>query len=383
MNTTHKVLIGFTLGLIVVGILGFLFASRPQTVVTPGPTAVVVVEPNSALPVIIEEQPSSTIEGTEQLVAPTSTEVIPPISTTTRILFVGDLMLDRNVATRTRKSGSLTYPFQRLPEHWIQSFDYAVANLEGSLTDKRRPPEKSIDFQFDPAFLPILQAQGFDAFSQANNHALDQGAPGYEDSVKRLREAGFLVFGHQVRDDEVAVATTTINGRSVAFVGFNTTDNPLDRESAARAIQSARAGADLVIADMHWGAEYQDHPIPQAVELSHWLIDQGVDIVIGGHPHWVQGIYTYKNHPIVYSLGNFVFDQDWSPETKQGMAIVLEFPPNHADKLTIRPIPLQIDLSQPRVLEGDAYTKRMDQLSKISGEDVKDQIKEGAVLFAW
>lgn len=310
---------------------------------------------------------------------------IPAVSqaTATRILFVGDLMLDRTVATRSRRSGNLDYPFRRLPSDWVSSFDYAVANLEGPVTDRRRPPEKSIDFQFDPAFLPVLKAQGWDAFSQANNHALDQGTLGYEDSVRRLREAGFLVFGHQVKDDEVSFATTSVNGRQIALIGFNTTDNPVDRVSAAQAIQAARVGSDLVIANMHWGAEYQSRPIASVVELSHWLIDQGVDVVIGGHPHWVQGIFEYKNRPIVYSLGNFVFDQDWSAETKRGMAIELQLNASQAHAVTLRPIPLQIDVSQPRIVEGEMYEKRMEQLANISDQTLKEQVRRGLVEFAW
>jgi poly-gamma-glutamate synthesis protein (capsule biosynthesis protein) len=307
---------------------------------------------------------------------------IPFVPTTTssaiRLLFVGDIMLDRNVANRSRAAHDLGYPFAKLPPDWLASFDYTIGNLEGPITSMRRPPEKSIDFQFDPAMVPILQTQGFDAFSQANNHALDQGAQGYLDSVQALRKQGFLVFGHQVQDDVIAMATTTIKGKRFAFVGWNTTDNPIDLEAAAKVLTTAKAQSDYVIAFMHWGAEYQDHPLSSVVDLSHWLIEHGVDVVIGGHPHWVQGINQFQGHPIAYSLGNFVFDQDFSAQTTEGLAVALTFSEQGVE---LEPMPLSIQKSQPRLLEGQAKIKRLESLAGISGPDLREQIKMGRAVF--
>jgi poly-gamma-glutamate synthesis protein (capsule biosynthesis protein) len=301
-----------------------------------------------------------------------------PEQSTVSLLFVGDLMLDRRVRERSLAAKDVSYPLRRLPIDFFSSVDFAIANMEGSVTDRRRSPEKSIDFQFDPAVLPMLKAQGIDAFSQANNHALDQGTIGYEDSVRRMRETGFLVFGHQVHDDGIALATTTIKGERFAFLGFNTTDNPLDRQIASSTIANARVQAEHVIVFMHWGTEYRDRPDTSSVEIAHWLIDHGVDIVIGGHPHWVQGVSTYKNKPIIWSLGNFVFDQDFSVQTRQGMAVKLVF---DGDRLSVEPIPLQIDASQPRMVEGEERLNRLDTLAKISDPDLVDGIKAGMVGF--
>lgn len=294
-----------------------------------------------------------------------------------RLLFVGDIMLDRHVRELTRVSNDPAYPFQKLSQNWLGSFDYTIGNLEGALTDKRRPPEKSIDFQFDPAQAAVLKAQGIDAVSQANNHALDQGSLGYADSVRRLREAGFLVFGHQVQDDAISLATTTVQGHRFAFLGFNITDNPLDRMAASSTIALAKQQADTVIVIMHWGTEYHDRPDASVVELAHWFIDQGVDIIVGGHPHWVQGISSYKGKPILWSLGNFIFDQNWSEETKQGMAVEIDI----GQQIIMKPFPLQIDASQPRVLEGEDRSKRLEALGKISDPELAGQVKEGVIRF--
>ncbi len=295
-----------------------------------------------------------------------------------RLVFVGDIMLDRNVADRTRLSGNPNYPFLKLPSGWFDSFDFAAANLEGPVTDLRRAPEKSIDFMFDPSVLPILKAQGLDAFSQANNHALDQGAAGYEDSVRRLSDAGFLVFGHQVSDGVLSLATTTVRGIKIAFVGYNTTDNSIDKEEAGPLIQQAARDADVVIAVMHWGAEYKDRPQAGTIVDAHWLIDQGADAVIGGHPHWAQGFSSYKGKPIAWSLGNFIFDQDFSTQTRQGLAVALTI---KNGKLTLEPMPIQINQSQPSLATGEDLAKRLQSLANISDEDLRDQIRAGKMEF--
>ncbi len=301
-----------------------------------------------------------------------------------RLLIVGDIMLDRNVARRTRESGNPAYPFAKLPPGWFASYDYAIANLEGPVTDRRRSPEKTIDFLFDPTVIPVLQAQGLDAFSQANNHALDQGNAGYGDSVRRLREAGFLVFGHQVADDAIALATTTLRATRYAFVGYNTTDNPLNREEAAPVIASAKGEADIVIAYLHWGNEYRNRPDASSVELAHWLIDQGVDVVIGGHPHWTQGFSVYKGKPIAWSLGNFIFDQDFSLETRLGLGVVVSFERHQGSgikNLGLQLVPIQIDASQPHLLEGADRAKRLEYLASISDPELAGQIRAGTLTI--
>ncbi len=323
---------------------------------------------------------SSTWGTSSTSITPTASvsEPTPQHRERASVLFLGDIMLDRSVKIRSIRAGSRSYPFLGLPEEWIESFDYAVANLEGPVTPTRRPPEKEIDFQFDPEVIPALQQTGIDALSQANNHALDQGSAGYQDSVNRLREAGFLVFGHQVQDGVISLATTTIRGETFALLGWNTPDNPLDRVQAKQAIELAKAQARHVIAFMHWGPEYKDYAHSIDVDNAHWLIDEGVDIVVGGHPHWVQGISEYKNKPIFWSLGNFVFDQDFSLRTKQGLAVGLTF---SDDRVRVELFPVSIEKSQPALEEGEAKGKRLEQLSEISDVNLREAIRSGVVEF--
>jgi poly-gamma-glutamate synthesis protein (capsule biosynthesis protein) len=304
--------------------------------------------------------------------------LITPEQNDIRIVFVGDMMFDREVAARIRKAEDPAYPFSDLPAGWFDSFDFAVANLEGPVSDSRRAPAKSIDFLFDPSIIPVLKAEGIDAVSQANNHALDQGEAGFEDSVWRLREAGVFAFGHQVDDGPVSLATTTVRGRRIALLGFNTTDNALNRDQAASVIAAVREEADVVIAFVHWGTEYRDRPDASSIDTAQWLIDQGADAVIGAHPHWAQGFSSYKGKPIAWSLGNFIFDQDWSAKTRQGLTVALSI---KGENIELEPIPIQIDQSRPHIVTGEDRAKRLDALAELSDEDLREQIRAGKIGF--
>lgn len=272
------------------------------------------------------------------------------------LLFVGDLMLDRHVRERMASSGP-EYPFARLGSVTSSAHaDLLVGNLEGAI-GARRPPVKSIDFAFDSSVAPLLKRFGFNALSLANNHGLDQGAAGYDETRRVLDDAELVSFGHQVKDDLPTIVTNAA-GRRVALLGYNITDNPLDEKAVALAIKNAHTTADIVVVSMHWGTEYDLKQNKTQTALAHRLIDYGADAVIGGHPHVVQGIEIYKNKPIVYSLGNFIFDQYFSTETQQGIAAALTF----GRKTTLTIVPVSIVASQPRRMEGDTARKFLTEL---------------------
>lgn len=301
----------------------------------------------------------------------------PPRSIT--MFVAGDVMLDRTVATRITAAKNDQYSFLKVmsdPRFVLP--DIRLVNLEGPVTSKRAAPEKEIDFQFDPRFATVLKRIGIDAVSQANNHALDQGRAGAEESRQLLQAAGLTVFGDEVRDTEIALAAMEIRGHKIAFVGFNEASDSLDETQAAATLASARASAETVIVFMHWGEEYRDHPTAKQEARAHWLVDHGADIVLGAHPHWVESISSYKGHPILYSLGNFVFDQDWSVETRKGLALGLSL---EDAGVTINLYPVQIDLSQPRFVEGAERDARLKELASISDEPMRAQILQGQVTF--
>ncbi len=295
---------------------------------------------------------------------------------TTTVAFVGDMMFDRVVADRSRIAHTYTYPFVRIG-NLKRAFeaDAVIANLEGPVGATRRVPVKSIDFLFDPLVIDVLKQEGIDAVSQANNHSLDQGRLGAEESRDRLQRGGLIVFGDQVNDYATSsLAMLQVRDRALALLGFNVTDNPLDHADALQAITAAQASASTTIVFMHWGQEYRDHPTVQQTELAHWFIDHGVQAVIGSHPHWVQSVEVYQGRPIVYSLGNFVFDQDWSTETQQGLVVTLGM---SADAMMLRFIPIEVVKSQPYILQDAARVSRLKHLASISDPILTEQILSG------
>ena len=297
------------------------------------------------------------------------------------LLFLGDIMLDRNVAARNHRAGSLEYPFALIrgqEDRFFKGQDLVIANLEGPVTTQRNLPDKGeVDFAFAPDNANMLKRMGIDAVSQANNHTLDQGRSGAVDSIKNLTAAGIRIFGDQVKDDaDHALSVFQLRGQSVALIAWNTTDNPLDKSQAGQVITQAKTQAQKIMVFMHWGNEYQSKPNSSQTEFAHWLIDQGVDAVIGSHPHWMQSVEVYKNHAIVYSLGNFIFDQDWSKETQYGLIAGLSLS-KEGSKLYLYPI--SITKSQPQLLTGADRQTRLDFLSQISDPALSSDIKNGVL----
>jgi poly-gamma-glutamate synthesis protein (capsule biosynthesis protein) len=163
----------------------------------------------------------------------------------------------------------------------------------------------------DARFVDGLTAIGTKVANLANNHVY--AGPDTQRTADLLQQHG------------IATATNlgppvilNVKGLKVAFVGCNavTGGPPVDRAALQADIQHAREQADVVVVQFHWGREYERQPLVAAgvapddpIELGHLAVDSGADIVIGNHPHWVQGVEVYKNHLITYAHGNYVFDQ--------------------------------------------------------------------------
>lgn len=322
-------------------------------------------------------QSQFTHAGTSHFLASFAPGSIQPQNNLT-LLFFGDLMFDRLVRTQWQASSNSDFPFQALQGNEYRFFhgqDFIIGNLECPVTATRRAPEKEIDFACDPGVAKRLADYNFAAVSQANNHALDQGREGAEESRRHLADAGITPFGDQVRDD-AAHALTILKKRdqSVALLGWNTTDNPLNRDDAAAAIAHAKQSATYTVVYLHWGVEYTPKPSAEQTELAHWLIDQGVDVVLGTHPHWMQSVEIYNGKPIAYALGNAVFDQNWSAETQQGLLAGLVLGENGP---ALHLFPIKIDRAQPSLLTGTERTRRLEYLAEISDPALASAIKSG------
>lgn len=249
------------------------------------------------------------------------------------MLFVGDMMFDREVKAQILREQDPLYPFMRIADT-LRSADIAFGNLEGPISDRGTNQGSKYSFRFEPVgTVHALSFAGFDVVSIANNHIWDWGRQALTDTVQHLNPAGIGHVGAGRNEAEAnAPFIAQLNTTRIAFLGY-TTLYPRSLEagedypgvSAYRASSTAQqiselkgSGADIIVVSFHWGDEYATSSNQTQQEIARGLIDAGADLVIGHHPHVVQEVEKYKDGWIIYSLGNFVFDQFFSPETMSG-----------------------------------------------------------------
>ncbi len=263
--------------------------------------------------------------------------VVAPKETT--LFFVGDIMLDRAVRTSVVKnfSGDYSKLFAKVGK--LREADILFANLEGDVSDIGNNVGSKYSFRMDPSVLPAIKDAGFDIVSFANNHVGDWNMAAFKDTLTRLSDVGIQKAGAEFTKSEAEMPTIVErNGIKFGFIGFSdvgpdwiaatdTTPGILlaSDPRLPEIIANAKKNCDVLIASFHWGVEYKKiHNIRQEV-LAHIAIDNGADMVIGHHPHVMEDVEIYDGHPIVYSLGNFIFDQSFSKDTMEGMLFEATF----------------------------------------------------------
>ncbi|MBI5728361.1 MAG: CapA family protein, partial [Candidatus Magasanikbacteria bacterium] len=270
------------------------------------------------------------------------------------LLHFGDIMLDRNVKKIIDRQGE-NFLLQNLAgteNRFFSGVDIVAANLEGPFADTRRPTSKSIAFRFDPKLIPMLRRYRFSLFTNANNHTYDMGRTGFIESQDNLRQAGLDFYGEQFQVNEKSLLIRAVGGKKLAFIGLNDTHAPqlpVDMKKTLALLKQAEAEADLTIINIHWGQEYKTISNERQRDLAHAFIDAGADVVIGHHPHVVEEMEIYKNRPIFYSLGNFIFDQYFSETTQQGMGVGLVF---YDTATAVTLFPLVSETSSVRQMSG-------------------------------
>jgi len=275
------------------------------------------------------------------------------------VIFLGDIMLDRKVADMAAARGSSSL-FASSSELFTQT-DLRVANLEGPITDFdsiAAVDHSKLQFTFSPTLAKaVLTPLNLSAVSQANNHAYDFGKTGFLESREYLSQFGIASFGHPYNNAQYLSATLTVRGMTICLVGYMQLYTAAT-STVTNAVQTLRPQCDKVIVFSHWGVEYTHDPTTAQVAAAHAFIDAGADMVIGAHPHVVQPFELYKGHAIIYSLGNAMFDQDFSWDTTHGLAVRADFYPDRTD-LTF--IPLTITGERLSVAEGAAKDRVLGQ----------------------
>ncbi len=290
------------------------------------------------------------------------------------ILFFGDMMLDRNVAVRI-KEHSADWLFSALAgeeNRFFYGMDDIHVNLEGPFANSRRYTTKSIAFRFDPALIPTLKKYNFSIFDLANNHALDMGKAGFQESKDNLTKANLTFYGDGYGMSDDALKIKQVDDFKIAFIGLNDTFYPLPTDKITNLIKQAKKTSDFAIVSIHWGEEYKFlKSNKRQQKLARDMIDAGADAIIGHHPHVVQEMEIYsppqsfgearKNKPIFYSLGNFIFDQYFSTETQQGLAIGLVL--SKGGQQSIYVFPLQSVQSQVKLMSGETLNNFFTQFT--------------------
>jgi poly-gamma-glutamate capsule biosynthesis protein CapA/YwtB (metallophosphatase superfamily) len=255
------------------------------------------------------------------------------------LLFTGDIMMARNVEAYIAANGQ-DYPFKKIGD-LLSGTDLLIGNFEGTVREKEHiEGTNEMSFDTTPKNLQILVDQGFDLLSLSNNHADDFG-PDVTSLTRQFIEAyGISAFGDAVASGNF-VSHKTVKNETFAFIGYHAFGETAD--SLTETIKKEKAAGNFVIMYPHWGNEYEVTPSPAQTEAARLFIDAGADAVIGSHPHVVQTVETYKGKPIIYSLGNFLFDQDWSEATKTGLVVKMTVTNN---AIAFQFIPLSIQKRQ-------------------------------------
>jgi hypothetical protein len=264
----------------------------------------------------------------------------------------GDVMLGRTVGAEIERGADPLAGVRTRLDRAITK----VINLECVLSDKGEAvPGKRYAFRAPLDAMPVLTEARISAVSLANNHAADFGSEALLDSIARLRAGNVSAVGAGATDDLAHAPHffTTRTGIVGAIIALNDIDGQSEgvfvgstrnRKGIAAALNEARARASFVLAFVHWGDENTNKVSERQRELARWLIDQGVDAVAGSHPHALQSFDSYHGRPIIYSLGNLVFDgAPTLPSWNHGQLLEMDLGQPGGRQPSFRLVPVELD----------------------------------------
>lgn len=286
-----------------------------------------------------------------------------PEEHTVTMIATGDVIPARSVNYKMVNGKGFRWPFEKTADV-LSGADLTVINLETPLLASCPTTVEGMLFCGDARAVEGLTYAGVDIATLGNNHVGNHYIEGVEETKSILTRAGITSVSE-------GITYKDLKGMRFAFLAYNDIGTPeagvpwADENKIQTDIREARLHADIVIVAYHWGEEYVTMPGDRQVALAHLSVDAGADVVLGNHPHWIQPIELYKEKFIIYAHGNFVFDQEWSPETKLGVIGRYVF---YEKKLVdIEYIPLRIvDYGQPYFLEGEERQKVLSSMKESS-----------------
>jgi gamma-polyglutamate biosynthesis protein CapA len=301
------------------------------------------------------------------------------LSVQSSILFVGDIMLARDVETRLDKEGS-DYAYRR-SEFLKAESTYIVGNFEAAILKKHKHT-KDFTFAFSvaPVHLLALREAGFTHLSLANNHTVDFGKEGYLHTKQVLETIPFTTFGDPYRASSSSVALVEVASTSVAIIGLQTVFTSSKLSDYLLLVSEVATTTDFQVVYIHWGDEYALRPSVTQQAFAKQLVAAGVDLIIGHHPHVTQSIEKIDSSIVAYSLGNFIFDQYFSSDVQEGLAISLSFK-DGVPTLDLLPISSLGYRAQPGLMNRTSAATFLANLAARSSPSIAAMINSGTILY--
>lgn len=253
---------------------------------------------------------------------------------TVKVTFAGDCTLGTDEAFNQATSFNAAFMAKSDPSWFLANVepifaddDLTIVNMEGTLTKATERQDKTFAFKGDADFAKVFSTSSVEAASIANNHSYDYGQQSRDDTIAALKAEGIEPFGYNT------IAYMDVNDVKVALIGTNALSDydGTDQDMIDHIHEARDAGAQLVLVYVHWGVEREYVPRENERSIGHAAIDAGADLVVGSHPHVVQGWEVYEGRYVVYSLGNFCFGGNSNPQDKDCMIFQQTFTVNGND----------------------------------------------------
>ncbi|OGG29193.1 hypothetical protein A2973_03620 [Candidatus Gottesmanbacteria bacterium RIFCSPLOWO2_01_FULL_49_10] len=263
------------------------------------------------------------------------------------LVATGDVIPARSVNYQMTTRKDFLWPIRDIAP-LLAYADLTLINLESPLVPKCPLTNTGMVFCGDQRFVEALSFAGVDIANLANNHILNHGWEGVRETEYSLSKPGIETTG-PITEGACAYQAyfcskkviKTVKGMKIGFAGYTIVGKKVDEEVLTSDIAQLDSQVDVLIVSFHWGREYSRLPVGEPDDprvIGRLSVDSGADVVIGNHPHWIQGMEYYREKPIFYALGNTIFDQEWSKETKEGIITEFRFRGTNITDITIHPL---------------------------------------------
>jgi poly-gamma-glutamate synthesis protein (capsule biosynthesis protein) len=307
------------------------------------------------------------------LLAKDSTEVV--------LIGTGDTMLG-SWATEVISDSGIGYPFKYI-RSYLKDSDVFFTNLEAPFGTLGKPFEKKYTYRVSPKMIEVLKDGKINIVSLANNHTMDYGFECLDEtrSLLRANNIHFVGAGKNLIEARQPVVINK-KGKTIGFLAYSltfpeefwATDTTAGtcfpwEEFVFSDVKTLKERCDMVVVSCHWGEELRNTPKPYQVKFAHRLLDNGADLILGHHPHVVQGIENYRNKWIFYSLGNFIFGS-YSDSARESFILKVKIKENLSTTLQLIPINVynkEVNFS-PKPLMGRHKEAFLEMMKKLSVE---------------